>query len=58
MLEKFGLPVDLIEKCYDGESAVQMFEKSLTKMKKDQDSGYVVDRSEMYFLVLMDFSMP
>ena len=35
-----------------------MFEKSLTKMKQDQESGYVVDRSEMYFLVLMDFSMP
>jgi len=35
-----------------------MFEKSLDKMKQDQESGYVVDRSEMYFLVLMDFSMP
>jgi len=22
VLEKFGLPVDLIDKCYDGESAV------------------------------------
>ena len=35
-----------------------MFEKSLDKMKQDQESGYVVDRSEMYFLVLMHFSMP
>ena len=35
-----------------------MFETSLTKMQNDKDSGYVVDRSEMYFLVLMHFSMP
>ena len=35
-----------------------MFETSLTKMQNDKDSGYVVDRSEMYFLVLMDISMP
>ena len=35
-----------------------MFETSLTKMQNDKDSGYVVDRSEMYFFVLMHFSMP
>ena len=35
VLEKLGLPTDIIEMCYDGESAINSFKKSLDNMTND-----------------------
>jgi hypothetical protein len=53
ILDRKGLPRNLIDTCIDGQEAVECIRETVIRTLDGRDKSL----AHMYFLVLMDFSM-